>query len=124
MESNQEMEERLFREQQQQHLPNPPMPVKNLPPKKRAPKKQKKQTGKEPSAKPKVRSHHGSTGYRFKATTGFLTYPQIENPITPEQQLEKFMAFMKAKNHPVAQCIVALEQHKKDEKEFIQWSSF
>jgi len=31
MESELEAQERLFRQQQQQHVPNPPMPVKEVP---------------------------------------------------------------------------------------------
>ena len=55
MESNQEMEERLFREQQQQHLPNPPMPVKNLPPTPPTPTHQTPQ-----STHPKPKPHSSS----------------------------------------------------------------
>jgi len=118
MESELEAQERLFRQQQQQHVPNPPMPVKEVPKPKNKRVKKKVQTGKEPPSKPVIKkTHHKQTGFRFQSTTGFLTFPQVENPLGPKEQMEKFLEFMKGKKHNVVQAICALETHKKDEKE-------
>jgi len=124
MESEQEAQERLWRQQQQQHVPNPPMPPKKVPEKTTRPRNKsivKKQTGKEPRAFPKVlkdapRSHH-KKGFRFQGKTGFLTYPQYKGDLTPVEVMERVKSFFEKTDFHLESCIVAKENHSNDSKE-------
>jgi len=128
MESEQEAQERLFRQQQQPHVPNPPMPVKKVPEKATRPRNKSlvtKQTGKEPRAFPKVlkdithepqRSHH-KKGFRFQGKTGFLTFPQYNGPLTPIEVMDRVKKFFEQTNYQLESCIVAKENHSNDSKE-------
>ena len=131
MESNEEYEERIFNQQQKYNTPNPPIPPKKVPfkePKKPRNKSLvKKQTGKEPSATPKVKkgsgktvptvSHKKQTGFRFAGKNGFLTYPQYKGTETPLDIMNKLKLFFEEKNLKLESAIVALENHSKDGKE-------
>jgi len=132
VESEQEREERLFRQAQQPHVMNPPLPprAEKVPPSRPRNKSLvKKQTGKEPRAFPKVKAskvppservHHKARGiFRFQGKHGFLTWPQYKGGLTPVEVMERTKMFFASKNLQLQSAICALENHSNDEKEQI-----